>query len=285
MVHGDDFTFTGDEAALKWAEEFVSGWFEAKVRARLGPDDHNDKEADASRKDGSMAGVGSFVRGKSEAQGRQCWRPWTCSKDSKILMSPGTNEVNKDDSRPNVVGDDRNCKSIVATINSMATDMPDLQFACKKACREVLLSTVQPRKKTKRTGRHLLGRVVVLKFPWKNGDGSWKGFSLTVIGLATLETLKSTSGDIIMLGEHRLKTWKPNQSSPALGSSEAEYYAVVDGASRALGVQTAAKELGITVEHLSVEMATDSSGAKSFASRRGSGRLVAAGGGRWKVPV
>ena len=40
-------------------------------------------------------------------------------------------------------------------------------------------------------------------------------------------------------------------------------------------------------------MATDSSGAKSFASRRGSGRirhievklaLAAAGGGRWKVP-
>ena len=76
-----------------------------------------------------------------------------------------------------------------------------------------------------------------------------------------------------MLGEHCLKTWSTNQSSPALSSCEAEYYAVVDGASRALGMQTAAKELGITVEDLSVEMATDSSGAKSFASRRGSGRI------------
>ena len=38
-------------------------------------------------------------------------------------------------------------------------------------------------------------------------------------------------------------------------------------------MQTAAKELGISVEDLSVEMATDSSGAKSFASRRGSGRI------------
>ena len=59
-------------------------------------------------------------------------------EDSKILMSPGTKEVNKDDdSLPKVFGDDRKYRSIVATINSMATDMPDLQFACKEACREM----------------------------------------------------------------------------------------------------------------------------------------------------
>ena len=70
-----------------------------------------------------------------------------------------------------------------------------------------------------------------------------------------------------------MKTWSVTQSSPALSSCEAEFYAVVDGASRALGMQTAAKELGIVVEDLVVEVATDSSGAKSFASRRGSGRI------------
>ena len=64
-----------------------------------------------------------------------------------------------------------------------------------------------------------------------------------------------------------------NQRSPALRSLEAEYCAVGDGASRALGMQTAAKALGITVGDLSVEMATDSSGAKSFPSRRRSGHL------------
>ena len=41
--------------------------------------------------------------------------------------------------------------------------------------------------------------------------------------------------------------WTTKQSSPALRSLEAEYYAVGDGASRALGMQTAAKALGITV--------------------------------------
>ena len=40
-----------------------------------------------------------------------------------------------------------------------------------------------------------------------------------------------------------------------------------DGVSRALGMQTAAKALGITVGDLSVEMATDSGGATSFPGR------------------
>ena len=132
---------------------------------------------------------------------------------------------------------------------------------------------VQSWKKIKRIGRYFLGREkVVWKFPWKDGHGSWKVFTDSDWA-GDLETRKSTSGGIVMLGEQCSKTWSENQSSPALSSYEAEYYAVVDGASRALGMQTAAKKLGITVEDLSVEMATDSSGAKSFASRRGSGRI------------
>ena len=48
---------------------------------------------------------------------------------------------------------------------------------------------------------------------------------------------------------------------------------MVDGASRALGVRAAAKELGVVVDDMVISMATDSSGAKSFASRRGTGRI------------
>ena len=59
------------------------------------------------------------------------------------------------------------------------------------------------------------------KFFLKNGDGSCK--VLTDSNWAgDLETRKSTRGGIIMLGEHCLKIWSTNQSSPALGSCEAE---------------------------------------------------------------
>ena len=76
-----------------------------------------------------------------------------------------------------------------------------------------------------------------------------------------------------MLGEHCIKTWSTTQGSLALSVCEAEYYAVVDGATRALGMQTAAEELGISSGDIVIEVATDSSGAKSFASRRGTGRI------------
>ena len=135
-------------------------------------------------------------------------------------MSPGTKEVNKDDeSLPKVLGDDRKYRSFLATINFMATDMPDLQFACKEACREMSAPTVQSWKKIKRIGRYLLGREkVVWKFPWKNGHGSWKVFTDSDWA-GDLETRKSTSGGIIMLGEHCMKIWSTNQSSPALSSA------------------------------------------------------------------
>ena len=47
---------------------------------------------------------------------------------------------------------------------------------------------------------------------------------------------------------------------------------VVESATRALGAQAEAQELGVEVKDLTVEVATDSSAAKSFASRRGLGK-------------
>ena len=84
-------------------------------------------------------------------------------------------------------------------------------------------------------------------------------------------TRRSTSGGIIRLGDHCLKTWSSTQSSPALSSCEAEYYAMVDGATRMLGLEEAAKELGIV--GTGVDLETDASAAKSYASRRGAGRI------------
>ena len=51
-------------------------------------------------------------------------------EDSISLMSPSTRDANRDDLIPKVLGDDRKYRSIVATINYVATDMPDLQLKC-----------------------------------------------------------------------------------------------------------------------------------------------------------
>ena len=75
------------------------------------------------------------------------------------------------------------------------------------------------------------------------------------------------------MGDHCVKTWSTTQATVALSSCEAEYYALVDGASRTLGLQAAARELGILTEGVPVVAAIDSSAAKSYASQRGVGRI------------
>ena len=74
-----------------------------------------------------------------------------------------------------------------------------------------------------------------------------------------------------MLGKHCLRTWCATQPVHALSVAGVEYYALVEGSSRCLGLQTMLKELG--VEASVVVLSTDSSSAKSFASRRGLGRM------------
>ena len=58
----------------------------------------------------------------------------------------------------------------------------------------------------------------------------------------------------------------------ALEAAKDRLGTAVEGATRALGAQAVAKELGVDVGDIIVELGTDSSAAKSFASRRGLGR-------------
>ena len=68
VVHGDDFTFTGDDASLRWVEDMMSQWHEVKVRARLGPGDQDDKEATLLGRIVRWEAWGGFVRSESEVQ-------------------------------------------------------------------------------------------------------------------------------------------------------------------------------------------------------------------------
>ena len=85
-----------------------------------------------------------------------------------------------------------------------------------------------------------------------------------------LDTRKSTSGGIVMLGTHCIKTWSTNQQVVATSSGEAEYYGMVKGASNGLGVQGMLRDSGVI---LGITLCTDSSAAKGIASRRGLGKV------------
>ena len=69
-----------------------------------------------------------------------------------------------------------------------------------------------------------------------------------------------------------MKTWSATQGPIALSSAEAEYYAMGDNTMKSLGIKSMAEEIGILGMSGPVVLHTDSSSAKSFASRRGLGK-------------
>ena len=80
---------------------------------------------------------------------------------------------------------------------------------------------------------------------------------------------RSTTGMVQFFGSHVLKATSNLQTVLGLNVSEAEYYALTRGAAHGLGMQSYFQDIGLS---LGVVLESDSSSAKSFASRQGLGR-------------
>jgi hypothetical protein len=83
-------------------------------------------------------------------------------------------------------------------------------------------------------------------------------------------TRKSTSGGVLMHGNHVVKSWSSTQNIVSLSTGEAEYYGLVKGAAQAIGLQSMLRDINV---HLKVKVKTDASAAKGIATRRGIGRV------------
>ena len=95
-------------------------------------------------------------------------------------------------------------------------------------------------------------------------DSDWAGCK---------QTRRSTTGGVMKVGRHVVRTWSSTQPTVATSSGEAELIAISDGAARSLGLKTVMTEMGLNPELEVLQMFTDSSVAKSFVSTRGLGRM------------
>ena len=75
---------------------------------------------------------------------------------------------------------------------------------------------------------------------------------------------------MVMRGKHLLRHLSTLQTTIALSSAEAEFYALTAGAAYSLGVQSFFRDWGTEVE---LTCHSDSSSGLGFASRRGLGRI------------
>ena len=86
-------------------------------------------------------------------------------------------------------------------------------------------------------------------------------------------TRRSTSGGVLKVGRHVLRTWSSTQATVATSSGEAELIAMFEGASKGCGMQAVLSEMGLLPSLSVLRVSTDSSVAKSFVATRGVGKM------------
>ena len=106
-----------------------------------------------------------------------------------------------------------------------------MQFQVKELCRSMSDPTEADWLMLKRLARYLIGRTrVVIKFAYQANHGIVDAWTDTDYAGCRV-TRKSTSGGVIMLGKHMVKSWSSTQANVTLSSGEAEYYGLVKGSS------------------------------------------------------
>ena len=95
-------------------------------------------------------------------------------------------------------------------------------------------------------------------------------------------TRRTTTGMVQVVGEHVLKHTSNLQGATGLNLSECEYCALTHGAVRGLGLKTCTADLGF---NMSLQIFSDSSAAKAFASRRVSPQTVGESKWRWRATL
>ena len=270
-VHGDDFTTVGAKFQLDWFEATLASYYELRKGGRLGPGPQDAKEGTVLNRviRWTQDGV------EYEADPRQCEKLLEATQlDSdgvNSVATPGLKPLAAQlaQDKPLSAAQHTEFRALAARANYLAADRPDCQFSAKEVCRWMSAPTELSLAALRRLCRYLSGRRrLVYRFGWQKAvgldcysDTDWAGCP---------RTRKSTSGGILMMGGHVLKTWSSTQATVSLSSGEAEFNGVVKAAGIALGQQSILRDLGYVVP---VRVWTDSSAAMGICQRQGLGKL------------
>ena len=124
--------------------------------------------------------------------------------------------------------------------------------------------------KLKRLGRYLVGKPrLVYNYEFQESQGNITVYS-DANWASGKECRKSTSGGVILNGNHYVKSWGKTQSLVALSSAESELYALVKASAESLGIKTTLKDMN---KPIGILMFSDASAALGIIQRQGLGRV------------
>ena len=266
-VHGDDFTTAGAKDDLDWYEGAIKEKYECTIQPRLGPGEHDGKEAVVLNRIVRWTPDGI----EYEADPRQAEKLIEeCGlAGSNTVVTPGIrlshDEVLKD--QPLEERLTTAFRAAAARANYLAADRLDCQYAAKEVCRHMAAPTRAAWMALKRLCRYLVGLPrMVFSYKWQSASVIEVYTDTDFAGCP--RTRKSTSGGCVIFRSHTIKSWSSTQTSVALSSGEAEFNGVVRGSGVGLGYQSLLRDLGIEAP---VRVWTDSSAAIGICSRQGLG--------------
>ena len=194
-------------------------------------------------------------------------------KDAKGVSSPCEDEQRWEDDENRKLLDEvegRKYRELAARANYLAQDRMDIQYATKEVCRGMCNPSKGDVKKLRRLARYLIMVPrLVMKFAWQDDGHQVRSYSDSDFA-GCRRTAKSTSGGVITIGSHYIKSWSSTQKTIALSSGEAELTAVVKCSCETIGILQLAEDWGVYLEG---DIMVDSSAALGVVARKGAGKL------------
>ena len=275
LVHGDDFVSVGESSKLQWLKGKLKERFEIKTKT-VGA-----KEAEGEVREARI--LNRIIRRTDEG--------WEYEADQRhadlIVQETGANKlstlshpggekktIDEEENSEELVGAEATrFRAVAARANYLAADRPDIQYSVKEICRKMSKPVRGDWQKLVRLGRYLKGSPrCVLEYAWQGRCGAPQGYSDSDWA-GDRKTGKSTSGGLVMIGGHLIKSWSRTQDSVTLSSAEAELVALGKLAMEALGIRSMSQEWQITNENVASTLYADASAALSIAKRQGAGKM------------
>ena len=201
-IHGDDFVTTGMEQNLKWMKAELEKHYEIKTQV-LGPGSEDLQQVRVLNR--VLTWTKEGIHYEADPRHAEIVCEQLGLKDAKGVVTPGT----KDEGTTKENRDDKldeaqayKYKSLVARLNYLAPDRPDIAFSVKELARSMSNPAKGCQDKLKRIGRYLLTKPrAVIKYRWQTvqdkirvySDADWAGCKVS---------RQSTSGGAIMHGQH-----------------------------------------------------------------------------------
>jgi hypothetical protein len=270
VVHGDDFATEGEPAALDVLDEMLEESVMIKKLGRIGPG------GDAS---------GRYLKRTIEWRaGQFVWKGdekhvWAAAaalgfdSTTKPAETPGTKTTGATMRNALDLLDEKGASlvaSVGGTVNFIAIDRPECQYASKCVMAEIGAPTQLTLARLKRLVRFLIGAPVlewyypVQALPREvlvETDSDWAEDAVT---------RRSTSCIMLYHGKHLVESVSSTQSVIALSSGEAELIAICRGAASALLATQFLRQCGVKTTAV---VATDSNAGRAMATRIGSGKV------------